>query len=57
MIALVITLLPTRTLDDERGTRLGEVDVIDWIEHILLRETAITSCVAESIPVYEAFDR
>jgi soluble lytic murein transglycosylase len=41
---------------DERGDpRLGEVDVIDWIENIPFRETRnYVMRVAESIPVYEA---
>ena len=40
----------------ERGDpRLGEVDVIDWIEHIPFRETRnYVMRVAESIPIYEA---
>ena len=41
---------------DERGDpRLGEVDVIDWIEHIPFRETRnYVMHVAESLPIYEA---
>ncbi len=41
---------------DERGDpRLGEVDVVDWIEHIPFRETRnYVMRVAESIPVYRA---
>lgn len=41
---------------DERGDpRLGEVDVIDWIEHIPFRETRnYVMRVTESIPIYEA---
>ena len=41
---------------DERGDpRVGEVDVIDWIEHIPFRETRnYVMRVTESMPVYEA---
>lgn len=41
---------------DERGDpRQGEVDVIDWIEHIPFRETRnYVMRVTESIPVYQA---
>ena len=41
---------------DERGDpRLGEADVVDWIEHIPFRETRnYVMRVAESIPIYEA---
>lgn len=41
---------------DERGDpRLGEVDVVDWIEHIPFRETRnYVMRVSESIPVYQA---
>lgn len=41
---------------DERGDpRLGEADVIDWIEHIPFRETRnYVMRVSESIPVYRA---
>ena len=41
---------------DERGDpRLGEVDVVDWIEHVPFRETRnYVQRVAESIPVYRA---
>jgi soluble lytic murein transglycosylase len=40
----------------ERGDpRLGEVDVVDWIEHIPFRETRnYVMRVTESIPIYEA---
>lgn len=40
----------------ERGDpRLGEVDVIDWIEHIPFRETRnYVMRITESIPIYEA---
>lgn len=41
---------------DERGDpRIGEVDVVDWIEHIPFRETRnYVMRVSESIPVYRA---
>jgi soluble lytic murein transglycosylase len=41
---------------DERGDpRVGEVNVVDWIEHIPFRETRnYVMRVTESIPVYEA---
>lgn len=41
---------------DERGDpRVGEVDVVDWIEHIPFRETRnYVMRVTESIPVYQA---
>ncbi|MFQ1699447.1 lytic transglycosylase domain-containing protein [Loktanella agnita] len=41
---------------DERGDpRLGEMDVVDWIEHIPFSETRnYVMRVAESIPVYQA---
>jgi len=41
---------------DERGDpRIGEADVIDWIEHIPFRETRnYVMRVTESIPVYRA---
>jgi soluble lytic murein transglycosylase len=41
---------------DERGDpRLGEMDVIDWIEHIPFTETRnYVQRVAESIPIYQA---
>ncbi|MDG1862322.1 MAG: lytic transglycosylase domain-containing protein [Yoonia sp.] len=41
---------------DERGDpRIGEADVVDWIEHIPFRETRnYVMRVTESIPVYEA---
>ncbi len=49
---------PSRPLAwmDERGDpRLGEVDVVDWIEHIPFRETRnYVMRVSESIPVYQA---
>jgi soluble lytic murein transglycosylase len=49
---------PSRPRDwmDERGDpRVGEADVVDWIEHIPFRETRnYVMRVTESIPVYEA---
>lgn len=49
---------PSRPLAwmSERGDpRLGEVDVIDWIEHIPFRETRdYVMRITESIPVYRA---
>jgi soluble lytic murein transglycosylase len=41
---------------DERGDpRVGEVDVVDWIEHIPFRETRnYVMRVTESIPIYQA---
>ncbi|MFT5631555.1 MAG: soluble lytic murein transglycosylase, partial [Gammaproteobacteria bacterium] len=41
---------------DARGDpRVGEVDVVDWIEHIPFRETRnYVMRVTESIPIYEA---
>ena len=49
---------PSRPLAwmDERGDpRVGEIDVIDWIEHIPFRETRnYVMRVTESIPIYEA---
>ena len=40
----------------ERGDpRLGEMDVVDWIEHIPFRETRnYVMRVTESIPIYRA---
>ena len=45
-----------KTWMDERGDpRLGEVDVVDWIEHIPFRETRnYVMRVTESLPVYQA---
>lgn len=46
---------PLRWMDERGDPRLGEVDVIDWIEHIPFRETREYAMrVTESIPVYEA---
>ena len=49
---------PSRPIEwmGERGDpRLGEVDVVDWIEHIPFRETRnYVMRVSESIPVYRA---
>ncbi|MEJ6396903.1 lytic transglycosylase domain-containing protein [Yoonia sp. 208BN28-4] len=46
---------PLRWMDERGDPRLGEVDVVDWIEHIPFRETRNYAMrVTESIPVYEA---
>ena len=46
---------PERWMDQRGDPRLGEVDIIDWIEHIPFRETRnYVMRVSESIPVYEA---
>ncbi len=46
---------PVRWMDERGDPRLGEVDVVDWIEHIPFRETRnYVMRVTESIPVYEA---
>lgn len=46
---------PKQWMDQRGDPRLGEVDVVDWIEHIPFRETRnYVMHVAESIPVYEA---
>ncbi|MEL6571854.1 MAG: lytic transglycosylase domain-containing protein [Pseudomonadota bacterium] len=46
---------PELWMDDRGDPRLGEVDVIDWIEHIPFRETRnYVMRVTESIPVYQA---
>ena len=46
---------PKRWMDERGDPRLGEVDVIDWIEHIPFRETRnYVMRVTESIPIYEA---
>lgn len=41
---------------DQRGDpRIGEADVVDWVEHIPFRETRnYVMRVTESIPVYQA---
>ncbi|WP_373635750.1 lytic transglycosylase domain-containing protein [Yoonia sp. SS1-5] len=58
MIAAGYNAGPSRpkTWMDERGDpRLGEMDVIDWIEHIPFRETRnYVMRVTESIPIYQA---
>jgi len=46
---------PERWMDERGDPRLGEYDIIDWIEHIPFRETRnYVMRVSESIPVYEA---
>lgn len=46
---------PEIWMDDRGDPRLGDVDVIDWIEHIPFRETRnYVMRVTESIPIYEA---
>lgn len=46
---------PLRWMDERGDPRLGEVDVVDWIEHIPFRETRnYVMRVSESIPVYRA---
>lgn len=58
MIAAGYNAGPSRPKDwmDERGDpRLGEVDVVDWIEMIPFRETRnYVQRVTEAIPIYEA---
>ncbi len=46
---------PENWMDDRGDPRLGEADVVDWIEHIPFRETRnYVQRVSESIPVYRA---
>lgn len=46
---------PKRWMDERGDPRLGEMDVVDWIEHIPFRETRnYVQRVTESIPIYEA---
>lgn len=46
---------PRNWMDERGDPRVGEADVIDWIEHIPFRETRnYVMRVTESIPVYEA---
>ena len=46
---------PNRWMDDFGDPRLGEMDVVDWIEHIPFRETRnYVMRVTESMPVYRA---
>lgn len=46
---------PKTWMFDRGDPRVGEVDVIDWIEHIPFRETRnYVMRVTESIPIYEA---
>ncbi len=58
MIAAGYNAGPSRPRDwnDERGDpRLGEIDVVDWIEAIPFRETRnYVQRVTESIPIYQA---
>ncbi len=46
---------PERWMDERGDPRLGEADVVDWIEHIPFRETRnYVMRVTESIPVYQS---
>lgn len=46
---------PQRWMSERGDPRLGEMDVVDWIEHIPFRETRnYVMRVTESLPVYEA---
>ena len=46
---------PNTWMDERGDPRVGEVDIIDWIEHIPFRETRnYVMRVTESMPVYEA---
>ncbi|PUB11845.1 lytic transglycosylase domain-containing protein [Yoonia sediminilitoris] len=46
---------PKQWMDLRGDPRLGEMDVVDWIEHIPFRETRnYVQRVTESIPVYQA---
>ncbi|WP_306006153.1 lytic transglycosylase domain-containing protein [Aquicoccus porphyridii] len=46
---------PIRWMQERGDPRKGEIDVIDWIEHIPFRETRnYVMRVAESLPVYRA---
>ena len=46
---------PASWMDERGDPRVGEADVIDWIEHIPFRETRnYVQRVTESIPVYRA---
>ncbi len=46
---------PRNWMDDRGDPRIGEADVVDWIEHIPFRETRnYVMRVTESIPVYRA---
>ncbi|MHA7850700.1 lytic transglycosylase domain-containing protein [Roseovarius sp.] len=46
---------PTSWMEDRGDPRKGDMDVIDWIEHIPFRETRnYVMRVAESLPVYRA---
>ena len=46
---------PEAWMDDRGDPRIGEADVVDWVEHIPFRETRnYVMRVTESIPVYQA---
>jgi soluble lytic murein transglycosylase len=46
---------PKRWMDERGDPRLGEVDVVDWIEHIPFRETRnYVMRVTETMPIYQA---
>ncbi len=46
---------PLRWIEEQGDPRRGEVDVVDWIEHIPFRETRdYVMRVTESLPVYRA---
>ncbi|WP_422031537.1 lytic transglycosylase domain-containing protein [Roseovarius sp.] len=46
---------PLRWMKEYGDPRLGEVDIVDWIEHIPFRETQnYVMRVAESLPIYRA---
>ena len=46
---------PKRWMDERGDPRIGEADVVDWIEHIPFRETRnYVMRVTESLPVYQA---
>ncbi len=46
---------PKAWMDDRGDPRIGEADIVDWIEHIPFRETRnYVMRVTESIPVYQA---
>jgi len=46
---------PLTWMDDRGDPRVGDMDVVDWIEHIPFRETRnYVMRVAESLPVYRA---
>ena len=46
---------PLRWMKEYGDPRQGELDIIDWIEHIPFRETQnYVMRVAESLPIYRA---